>query len=261
MIRSFALLALALLAAGCAGNIRPTGYLDDYGKLGETDTRKVFTHLVEEQDDSLDGYYLTREQLRKLEKKGEPVPQAEADGVDLDSAQPVLFVVDKPVWRASTRLKQEDEEKVLFTIRERFYRYLLRQYPHPVRVRYAWVPEDSATEGYRVVTLESAVTDVKKGNGWLRYLVGYGAGTTILQMEGRLLDGTGDTTVISEFAIREDHAGYPNGFFNPTVLSAGYCLRYGAEQAIERLTEEFRDTIPAATPAPHDPVVASRGGE
>ncbi len=260
MIRRLLLILIPVIVSGCAGNVRPTGYLEDYGQLRETDTRKVMLSLKEEQDDSIDDYFLTRADLRRLEKNDKQVPDALADGVDLEAAQPVLFIVEKPEWRATTRLEREEEGKILFTVRERFYRYLLRQYPHPVRVRYAWLPEDTLTEGYRVVTLETAVTDIKKGNGLLRYIIGYGAGTTVLQLEGRLMDGGKEShATIADFAIREEHGGYPQGFFNPTVMSASYCLRYAAEQAIHRVASEIRDTIPAARPGVGDSSVASAG--
>jgi len=257
-MKRFSSSLLWMLVAGfvcsCAGPVRPTGYLSDYGGFNTRNEEDFKVRLLAEHDHSLDGYFLTELQAKDREKSGEPVPDAETDGVDLESAQPVLFVVAAPQWVTAQTIDAENQEKVLFTIRERFYRYLLRQYPHPVRVRYAWSPEESITAGYRVITLESAVTEIRKGNGTLRYVIGYGAGACILQLEGRLLDGGADGVPLAEFAIREEHAGYAQGFMNPRVFSDGYVLRYAAEEAIDKITCEVREMIPAARPAPAAPV-------
>lgn len=253
--------AVALLC-GCAGPVKPsTAYLDDYGPFNVVDKKDLKVRVVAEQDESIDKYYLTKPEIERAKKKKQALPDAVADGVDLSTAQPVLFVVARPEWRTSVRLrKAEDEEDVLFTLRERIYRYLLREYPHPVRVRYAYAPEETITQGYRVVTIESAITDVNKGNGWLRYLVGYGAGVAVFQLEGKIYEGTGDDRkVIAEYATREDHMGYPNGFLNPSVMKVGYCMKYGVEEAVGNLSKEFRKAIPAAQPRPaEDSAVAGQ---
>jgi len=252
-------LAGAALLCGCAGPVRPLGYLDDYGPFNSVDKKDLKVRVVAEQDASLDKYYLTKQELDRARRKKEPVPSPEADGVDLSKAQPVLFVVARPEWRADEHLrKPEDEEDVLFTMRERMYRYLLREYPHPVRVRYAYAPEETIVHGYRILTVESAITDVNPGNGWLRYLIGYGAGTAVFQMEGRIYEGEGeDRTLVAEYATREDHMGYPNGFLNPSVMRTGYCMKYGVEEAIGNLSKEFRKAIPAARPAPESEVATA----
>src|SRR5690606_27014092 len=112
-------------------------------------------HVTEDEDFALDKYFLTREQERLMRKRDLPIPNAEADGVDLETAQPVLFIVLPPVWASDLRLDPEQEDEVIFTIRERFYRYLLREYPHPVRVRYSYIPTDPLMEGYRVINVQT----------------------------------------------------------------------------------------------------------
>ncbi len=198
------------------------------------------------QDFSIDQYFLTKQEMKELAKKHQNVPNAEADGIDLEAAQAVLFVVDKPIWQASERLTVEEEEDVLFTLRERLYRYLLRSYPHPVRVRYAYTPDDPLTEDYRVISVQSTVTDIEKGSPFLRYVIGYGAGATELQIEGRITEGVEEKNTMGEFALRERHGGYPNGFMNPSVMKPAYCLKYAAERSIERLSKGLRAEIPAA---------------
>lgn len=243
-IRFFLPLAMLLFfAAGCAGPVQPAGYLTDYSSFNRIDKKTLKLDAQSDEDFSLDPYFLTGEQREELAKDGLSVPSLEADGIAEDDFRPVLFIVEKPKWLASYRFEEEREEDVLFTIRERFYRYLLRQYPHPVRVRYAYIPDDPVVQGYRVVSLETAITDIKPGVGWLRYVIGYGAGTTVMQLEGRLVEGDKQ---LAEFAIREEHAGYPNMLLNTNVFSSTYCLKYAAEEAVGKLAPEIRKTIPAA---------------
>ncbi|MDK2971650.1 MAG: hypothetical protein PWP23_1405 [Candidatus Sumerlaeota bacterium] len=239
-----ALLPLLFLLFGCAGKLKPTGYLPDYTEFNRYQDENFGMRIRENQDRSIDQYFLTREDIAALEKNGEPVPMLADIGITEEDVQPVLFIVPPAEWRASWEPESEEEkEALLFTIRERFYRYLLRRYPHPVRVRYAYVPDEPAVLGYRVLEVQTAITDVNPGVGWLRYVIGYGAGTTAIQIEGRIQE---EDTTLAEFAIREAHAGYPNGFINTRVFNSTYCLRYAAEEAINNLSNYFRTTIPAA---------------
>ena len=249
-----ALLAAGLLA-GCAGPVKGTGYHAsylDWNHRAESDTR--FRTLTEE-DASLEKFFPSQQALEELESEGTAVPSLEAAGISPEAIEPILFVVNAPEWQSSTEFDTAEEEAILFTVRERFYRYLLREYPHPVRVRYAYVPEDPITDGYRIVEVDTAVTDVNRGTGWLRYIIGYGAGAASLQLEGRLREGN---TTLAEFATREDHAAYPNGFVNTRVFNDAYTLRYAAEEAIGQITTDIRATIPPARLRGGDPGALAR---
>jgi hypothetical protein len=235
-----------VLATACAGPIVPTGYLDDYESFNRFKTDDFGMRVREGEDRSVDQYFLSKAQVIEMRKEGQEPPSLESAGLDLSDVQPVLFVVNPPEWRARWRPESDEElEGVLFTVRERFYRYLLRQYPHPVRVRYAYVPGDPLLAGYRVLELDSAVTDVNPGSGFLRYVIGYSAGAVCVQLEGRIREGD---EVVSEFVAREEHAGYPNGFMNWQVTKTSYCLKYAVEESIDIVTEHIRATIPAARP-------------
>lgn len=241
-----------LIATGCSHpSVHATGFLSDYDSFNAIDESGFKLRLTEEQDKSIDQYFLTKPEQKEYTEKHQTVPNAEADGVNLEDARPVLFIVAKPVWRAPIRLKVEEEDEVLFTVRERLYRYLLRAYPHPVRVRYAYTPGDPLTKNDRVLTVSSAVTDIKKGSGFWRYVIGYGVGAVELQLEGQIIEGPeeGGGKVVGEYAIRKRHGGYPNGFLNPSVMQVPYCLKYAAEAAIDELAKGIRKSIPAAEPS------------
>lgn len=214
--------AVVLLATACLSPVRKTGYL--------TGGYKDFDALDE------DGMRLRLAPEFVTER-------AALETVSQDSAtsQPAVFIVPEPRWLVAHILPDAPErrEEVLFTIRERFYRYLLRAYPHPVRVRYAWRPSDMLLEGYRVYTIETAVTDVHPGTPWLRYLVGWGAGAVEIQIEGRIWEGVGERRLVGEFVLREWHSGYAQNGLNTQVLRVDYCLRYAAEEVILAFTGQL----------------------
>lgn len=257
LARLLSLLLLALIIAGCSRPIVHTGYLADYSSFNMIDEKERKFRLFEEQDFSVDKYFLTKAEILAHEDEGTLPPDAQSDGVDLSNAQPILFIISEPQWLAETRLKKKSQEdEVLFVIRERLYRYLLREYPHPVRVRYAFIPSDPLLAGYRVIHVDTAVTHIKKGVGWVRFVIGYGAAATSLQIEGRLREGHEGDKLIGEFVLRDDHGGYPNGFLNPRVIYVHYCLKYAGEMLIREFGEELRDYIPAVRPGPVPDVTA-----
>lgn len=210
---------LILLSAGCLSPVRTTGYLS--GGYAE------FNAIDEE------GMRL-RVEPSLLGERALPETVSE----DLATSRPAVFIVPEPRWMVPGVLADAPERRddVLFTVRERFYRYLLRAYPHPVRVRYAWRPSDGLLEGYRVYTVETAVTDVHAGTPWLRYLVGYGAGAVEIQIEGRIWEGIGERRLVGESVLREWHSGYAQNGLNTQVLRVDYCLRYAAEEVILEFT-------------------------
>lgn len=256
------LLATLALAAACAGPVRNTGFLDDYANFNAVNEDKIRLRLLTEEDRTLDAYFPVWKEGKKEKPGPSPMEVLAAKGIERDDIRPVLFIVDRPTWLASHRYSAQREDEILFVVRERMYRYLLRHYPHPVRVRYAFVANDPRLQDYRILTIETHVTDAKPGNGLLRYLIGYGAGTSVLQLEGRIYEGDpfdpGD--LVAEFAIRDEHAGYPNGFLNPTVMKSHYTLKYAATDAVGKMGALIREHIPPATlkePAP-TPMTAAR---
>lgn len=222
------LLLSILLAAGCASPIRETGFLSG----GYTDFNAINEKTIRLR---VDPELASRAGMRPL-----PVSN------DQITSHPAVFVILPPRWMEMRHLVDDEtpRENVLFTVRERFYRYLLRAYPHPVRARYAIRSDDPIIAGYRVYNLETAVTHVQSGNRWLRYLVGYGAGAVHIQIEGRLVEQGEAPRVVAEFVVREWHTGYAQNGMNTQVLRLDYCLRYAAEEAIARLAARLPEFFP-----------------
>lgn len=250
------LLFAALLCSGCTSRVRDTGTLPGgYGSFNAHDSRTLKIRLVPEEHGA------PAAEVTALRTSGE---RNEArDG----ASKPILFVVNEPQWLAGPDPWAEHPERredLLFTIRERMYRYLLREYPSPTRVRYALLETDPAVQAYRVLTVETKVTDYREGNGTLRYLVGWGAGQSRLQLEGSIHEGMGaERRRVGEYAVRRGHGGYAQNGLNPAVLRSDYTLRYVAEAAIGQLAEELAEIIPPVLPAPAaapDSSVASAPG-
>jgi hypothetical protein len=99
-----------------------------------------------------------------------------------------------------------------------------------------------------MLVVESAVTNVTKGSGFLRYIIGYGAGAASIQFEGRIYEGLDKKKLVAEFAARESHAAYPQGFMNPAVWKASYTLKYASEATIRDVTEALPEVLPGITP-------------
>ena len=89
--------------------------------------------------------------------------------------------------------------------------------------------------GRGVYTLRTYISDVRRGNGLIRYLIGLGQGAVRCQIEGRGVSYQ-DETENCEFITVSVCAGKPYGFFNPRVISSKYCLRIAVDQAAQRIT-------------------------
>ncbi len=233
--RLLALLLGTMMLAGCVSTIRDTGTLaGGYENFNAVDERTVKVRLFD--DGAAAG------------GAAEVSPTGNDAGTASNDGRPLLFIVPEPEWKAGADPWPDEPERLedlLFTVRERLYRYLLREYPHPARVRYAWQESDPRLRGYRVLTVHAAITDYKQGNGFLRYVVGWGAGQTRFQLEGRIVEGHGaGRRLLGEYVVRRGHAGYAQNGLNPAVLRSDYALRYAAEEAIGLLTAELAVVLP-----------------
>ena len=246
----FLFAAFSLAATACQAPVKPTSYLDSYDQFSPVDEPESKLRYFAAEDLSLDPYLPSREVRRELKSDEKAVPSLKDAGLTDDDVQSVLFIVEPPLWTADAEFKSEEKDDLLFTLRERFYRYLLRTYPHPVRVRYAFDPSDPRVKGNRLVRVESAITDIEKGSGFLRYMIGYGAGRAVVQVEGRLwgIDDEGGDLLLGEFAFREGHGAYPNGFINVDVIDPAYCVKYAIDQGLKEFTPHLRGVIPGAVP-------------
>ncbi len=236
VLAGFALLLPLVLLAGCYSKVRPTGFLDGgYQEFNLVDE----DHLKMRVDESFLEHHPAV--ARTLGVPHDPL----VSGADGYTTQAVVFIIPEPRWIAPDAYPRDPEstDEILFTIRERIYRYLLRAYPHPVRVRYAYSRHDALTRDYRVITVTANVTDFKKGIGLVRYVLGY-FGEARIQIEGEIFEGPGRERKIGEYAIRRASAGYAQSGLNPTVLRSDVVMRYAADEAITDLTQVFPRFVP-----------------
>lgn len=256
LIRSGAIVlflaALALFASGCAATVtpnpvRPEGYAL-HRKIDEKDFKLWF---AEEPDHTYSPILLTRTEIERRLEEHEYIPTAAELGLDLQTSEPLLLVIPEPLWLVEGQeISEKEREEVLFTLRERIYRYVLRQYPHPMRARYAFSPTETLTQGYRIVTLKTRITDADPGYGWIRYFVGFGAGMAQLQIEGEFLEGPHADRLLGEWSMRIVHGGYADWGLNVEVFSAPYCYKYACEEAAQRLADRLPEFLPGARPKP-----------
>jgi len=92
----------------------------------------------------------------------------------------------------------------------------------------------------RIAFLESRITHMKKGSGFLRYFIGFGLGQSDLQVEGALRDYKTREEILS-FVMRYRHSGNAYQGLNPRALSGRYCLRMSIEQASITITDLIKD--------------------
>lgn len=226
--KSLSLFALILLA-GCSTPLKPTSF---------TTSNTGTPVLIEKKQ----VFYTHDEELEEF--------------INQTTPKPILFVVNKPSWTAKSRLSLQEEEEVAFTLRERIYRYLLREYDHPARVRYAYIPDDQLTKDYELIFVDTTVTDIRTGNGVARYVLGYGAGATVIQVQGSFYRSlNGEPKPLLDFVLRQRHGAYPSGVMNTQVTDDAYCLKYGTEALVTKLTTALPEylKVPINTPVPVKP--------
>ncbi|MCC6547748.1 hypothetical protein IT570_11330 [Candidatus Sumerlaeota bacterium] len=259
-VRFLLILTLACFTfTGCYSRVRDTGYLK--GGYGEFNAIEVGFFKLRFDENSRYAPAPTHERkLQKIDKKTGKETFVPLPVADDETTRALAFILPETKWLAApyevspkkaakeTEVKDvsgatvspDREKEVLFTIRERLYRYLLRSYPHPVRVRYAFSPTDGKLTGYRVITITSNVTSYSKGVGWMRYVFGWGAGEARIQIEGEILEGIGEGQVkIGEYVIRRGSGGFAQNGLNTKVLRADYCLKYAADEAILTFTQQL----------------------
>jgi len=247
------LLLLLVAATGCASKVRPVG---EWGAASSgfsgVNEEGLRIEVEQPQEQTWARFFPSPKQLSQLRRKdGKSADPTPVDfGLDPETSRPLLLVIAESEWAAPEKMDPDDRAEILFTLRERIYRYSLRAYGHPVRVRWAYDPRDPLLQGYRVVTVNSRVTDVSRGNGLLRYVIGYGAGAVALQFEGELCEGTGpDARRIGAFVSRVHHGGYSQGGWNPDVYLASYCSKYAVEVGVTKLMERLPELLPGAVTA------------
>ncbi len=237
-IKLLGVLLPLLFATGCMARIK-TGQLIGMTFRGQDAVQESWFQLKVDRELAGPVNYIQSE-----DDTFEPHPDVQYvshQNNDEYTTKAVVFVIPETTWETEHVGKEsgEDVDKILFTVRERFYRYLLRSYPHPTRARYAFRKSDDIIEDHRVITVTSHVTDIKKGNGFLRYLIGFELGQSFIQIEGEIYDGPNREKKLGEYIIRRGSPGYAQNGLNPNVVHTSYTLRYAAEEAIAAFCDEL----------------------
>jgi len=97
-------------------------------------------------------------------------------------------------------------------LRERLLRELGKKYP-------VTADEVASTGEGKRATLQMALSDIRNGNGFVRWEFGSGLASTVLQVEGRVTEAGSDEPVL-EFVRHRSFDGYPFMGLNVTVFSA-----------------------------------------
>lgn len=170
-----------------------------------------------------------------------------SDSPTTASAKTGLVLVFRPtVWDTPRTggLSLLDQSELRRTVRDRLYTWAGRAYPPPVYMRYDLLPGDPLLRKGRAIYIESAITDLKGGNALLRYFVGYGAGSVVLQIEGRVRADRPDGPILAEYALRIPHNGYPQMGWNLKSFSDLYCFQHASNQASYEFFKGLRSILP-----------------
>ena len=221
-------------------------------EFSAVNTKHLRLAVEDAQESTWTPFYPSPAQLAVLRasNKEYAVPSPAVSGLDPSTSRPMLLIIAEPQWAAPLKMDADDRAEIQFVLRERLYRYALRAYPHPVRVRWAYDPRDPLTSDNRVVTLESRITDLGKGSGLARYLLGFGIGSTSVQFEGEFVEGVEERRRLGAFVVRKSHAGYSQWGMNPQVYLASYCAKYAVESGVWSLMERLPEHLPGAVTAP-----------
>jgi len=137
-------------------------------------------------------------------------------------------------WETARLRKPAHERDLLALLDFRLHLYLLRMAPSSIIVTQHRDTDDYLRMGVNVTELHVAITDLERGVGLVRMLIGFYLGATHLQIEGRLIDHkTGDERV--RFARRGRHDGVVWGLPTPWALSPRYCWRLSIDQSARLL--------------------------
>ncbi len=96
--------------------------------------------------------------------------------------------------------------------------------------------------GRRIHRIETTLTECRRGNGLLRYVVGFGLGKVEFRIEGKVVDQATRLPLLL-FQSHETNAGEPHMGWNPKVLSPEYCLLEAADDFARRLVVKLVDYI------------------
>jgi hypothetical protein len=121
-------------------------------------------------------------------------------------------------------------------LRERLYVHALRTLVPSLIITKTRNIDDYTEIGHSVDTLRVAITHVTRGNGPVRYVIGYGMGDATLQVEGMLRNAQTEVPLV-ELAVRIRHGGYPSSGVNPRAISVRHCLRLASDTASREIIQ------------------------
>ncbi len=196
--RTVSLLVAACALTGCYTTPVATGFLPDYQNLARVGKSDIYMQRVDDAN---------------------------------ATKPPAIIAVNAVGWGAKASDTEDAEtigelEKALV---RHCYSSALELYPSPTMVTWE---DDLALYMARydpIYRLEVAVTDIKRGNGFLRYFLGYYAGTAAIQGEFRLREAK-TNRLLATFACRRYAPGPAYGGFNLMVFSSNYCLMRETER-------------------------------
>lgn len=172
-------------------------------------------------------------------RNGQAIKMRIARDVNLIQRPRIIYI--NPV-EMSLKVKKSGSlpKEIGSSLKNYFYRGLIREvYKDTIVIK------DGDLEWYndpenRIFILELAITHMKKGNGLLRYMIGFGLGQTDLQVEGRVFDYKSQDEIFA-FAVRSRHSGNAYQGLNPRALSSKYCLRMSAQETAISVSKLFRE--------------------
>jgi uncharacterized protein DUF4410 len=160
---------------------------------------------------------------------------------DIEKLRPSRVLYVAPVeWKEKKTLFKRERKEIGKFLRNYFYQGLLYENFHEMILTKRKNLEAFKDMGYRINRLEISITHINRGTGIYRYLIGFGLGSSDLQIEGKILDNESGEEIMS-FVSRCRHAGNSYNGMNPRSLSGMYCLKMSIEEETIKITDIIKD--------------------
>lgn len=193
----------AIAAIACVRPPTPTGYLENYDRLAAQPAPYL-------------GLYAERTDAGKEPR--------------IDHIVQLL----PSRWDAERLDDPQTEARLLELLDLRLFVYLLRYAPPSVIVTRNRDVDDFIRAGVNVTQLRVSITDIKRGIGIVRLLLGFHLGATQLQVEGQLVDFR-TRRVLLRFARRSLSDGAVYFLPTPWSLSPAFCWKLSIDQTAQMI--------------------------
>lgn len=175
--------------------------------------------------------------------------------------KPYAFNIAPVKWEDRAHLYPSDQKDLGEFLRRYFYYGLLDESLNDMILLRKDDPGSYAGMQKRLGVMETSITHVRRGNGILRYFLGYGLGRTDIQVEGRVTDFHSGEEIMA-FVLRRYHEGNAYGGWNFRALSNEYCLRMSLEEIALNVADLLRNTwismAKFGSPTPFPPLSMER---